>query len=116
MKKVRGGIFAHQEKENHPEKLHEDWSEKAAKDGLGPCESVERPSSWHCACGKAQVEETNGGSSRKEGIGVALTFHGSEEFGSGRRTFHDGHAGLGRTNLDGKMGKRAKRGLEEADF
>ena len=27
--------------------------------------------------GKAQAEETNGGSSRKEGIGVALTFHGS---------------------------------------
>ena len=49
------------------------------KDGLGPCGSVWRPKSWHCAFGKAQVEETNGGSGRKEGI--AFICHGSEKFG-----------------------------------
>ena len=32
-----------------------------AEDGLGPCESVERRSSWRCANGKAQVEGTTGG-------------------------------------------------------
>ena len=58
------------------EKLQEDWCEKVAKDG--PCERVGRRSGWRCAKGKAQVEETNGGSSRQEGIGVALTFHLSE--------------------------------------
>ena len=29
---------------------------------------------------------------------------------------HDGHAGMGRRNLDGKTEKRAEGGLEEADF
>ena len=31
-----------------------------------------RPSSWNGAYGRAQVEETNDGCSRQEGIGVAL--------------------------------------------
>ena len=61
-----------------PEKLNEDWGEKVATDGLGPCGSVGRPSSWNCAQGKALVEETNGSSSKKEGVGFAFTFHGSE--------------------------------------
>ena len=76
--KVRGEILTHQEKKQLPEKLHEDGCEKVAKDGLGPCESVERPSSWNGAYGKAHVEETNGLCSRQEGIGVALTHHRSE--------------------------------------
>ena len=63
--KVRGEILTHQEKKNLPEKLRKDWGEKVAKDGLGPCESVERPSSWNGANGKAHVAETNGGCRRQ---------------------------------------------------
>ena len=50
-------ILAHQETSGLPEKLREEWSEEVVEDGLGPCESVDSPSSWHCAFGKAQVGE-----------------------------------------------------------
>ena len=113
---MRGEILTHQEKWNLPEELHGDWSEKVAKDGLGPCESVGRPGSWNGAYGNAPVEETHGSSSRQEGIGFAFTLHVSEYSGSGRISVHDGHASLGRRNLDGRMGKRAAGGLEEADL
>ena len=95
-KKVRGEILAHQEKQNLPEKWHAHWSGKVAKGG---------------------VEETNGGCGRKERNRCRSHFFMEvNQPGSGGRTVHDGHAGLGGRNLDGKMGNRAAGGLEEADF
>ena len=61
---MRGETLNHQDKQNLPEQFHEDWSEKFAEDGLGPCECVGRPGSLNGADGKVQVEETNGSLSR----------------------------------------------------
>ena len=51
--------------------------------------------------------------SKKETVPLSFTFHGSEQFGSGGRTFHHGHAGLGGRSLGRKMKYREDEGLEE---
>ena len=62
---MRGEILAHQEKYNLRKSYMRIGRGKVAKDRLGPCESVVRPSSWHDAYGEAPVEKTYG-SSRKQ--------------------------------------------------
>ena len=50
-----------------------DWCEELVEDGSGPFESMGQ------AVGIALTERlADGTSSRKEGVGVAFTFHGSE--------------------------------------
>ena len=46
-------------------KLHEDRSEEADEDWLGPCESVERTGGC-CTHRKAKIKEVDGGNSRKQ--------------------------------------------------
>ena len=65
------------------EKIHEDLGENAVQNRFGFRESVERTSRGHRVHRKVEIEEADGSSSsRKEGIGVALIFHGSEYLGS----------------------------------
>ena len=55
---------------------------KQLRTGFHSRESVVRTSRGPRAQRKVHLEEADGGSSRREGIGVALIFHGSEQSGS----------------------------------
>ena len=55
---------------------------KLLRTGFCPRKSMAKTSSWCRGHRKAEVEEANGSSNRKEGVGFALTSHGSEQSGS----------------------------------
>ena len=52
--------------------------EEVVEDGFGSCESLVRTSRGHCAYRKPEVEEATSSSSRKEGVLIVVTLHGSE--------------------------------------
>ena len=60
---------------------------------------------------KAEVEEASGSSSRKEGVGFALTYHGSEQVGS-----YHGHARSGARGLVGNMVKKKQKARRKQIF
>ena len=62
---MRCEFFAHPKESGFPEKFCEDW--------FGPCESVERATRGHLACGKAEAEEADGSSSR---VSILIPLHG----------------------------------------
>ena len=52
--------------------------EVAEGQALVPCGSVGRAGYGHCGSRKVEIEGAHWSSSRPEGVGVALTFDGSE--------------------------------------
>ena len=61
--------------------LHENWCEKSVEDGFGSREKVERTSRGHRTYRKVDIEEANGSSSGKGGVGSALTLLGEVKKG-----------------------------------
>ena len=66
------------EKFNLSEKLHEDPGEEAAENGPCPRASVVRTSRGYDNHREVEIKETDGSSSRHEGIGIAFAFLGGE--------------------------------------
>ena len=79
-KEVRCEILAYQEKSGLPENYMRTGERNLLRTGSVQAR-MKRTSSLHCACRKAAVEETDGGSSRQEGLGVALSVLGGEQLG-----------------------------------
>ena len=53
--------------------------EEAAEEGVGPSESVERASRWHCAYRKAEVEEADCSGGKQERTHLVISFRGGED-------------------------------------
>ena len=60
-------------------KLLENWCEETVEDGFGSNKGVGRTRREHRGCRNVEIDEASGRSSRREGVGFAFPFHGSEK-------------------------------------
>ena len=108
-RKERSAIFAYQENQVFHENYMRTGVRMLLRTGLVPARAWRGQAVGISPAEKAEVEEASGSSSRKEGVGFALTYHGSEQVGSGGRILYHGHACSGARGLVGKMVKKKSR-------
>ena len=57
------------------QKIYGNWSEEVVEDGFGSCDRTGRTSRWLRAFRNADIEEADGSSSRKGGVGFVISLH-----------------------------------------
>ena len=75
----RSAIFAYQENQVFHENYMRTGERMLWRTGLVPARAWRGQAVSIVTAEKAEVEEASGSSSRKEGVGFALTYHGSEQ-------------------------------------